>query len=289
MALTLDVNARDDIQRQGHAIPKPTSRNGFGFASVAILDDRFQNCCWSRCVHRVSAGPGKEPVSAIGTGQGPALFAGIASATRRSLTELFVHMPPFADGQHLIRVNDPFRDLYAVQSGSFKAYVDDDDGREHVLGFFLPGDIIGLDAIHTDRYRANFAALEPSVIVAIPYAAAGRLFEEFPDLLTLVLGVMSRNIARNEVLSGDCTAEELMAAFLGMMSRRYAAAGGQPDGFRLSMSRRDIANHLRLAPETVSRIMTRFAHDGLIRVSGRDVVVLMPEQLLQLAGSLREM
>ena len=240
-------------------------------------------------MHRPSTDVSKEPVSAIGTGQGIAVFSGIDSAARRSLAEFLTYLPSLVEGDHLVRVNDPFRDLYAVQSGSFKAYTDDVGGREHVLGFFLPGDVIGLDAIHTGNYRANFTALEPSVIAAVSYTALGRLFERSPDLLATVLQMMSKNIARNEALSGDYTATELMAAFLCMMSRRFAGMGLSATEFRLSMSRRDIANYLRLAPETVSRIISRFSREGLLRTNGRDMVLLDPGLMTWLARSLREM
>ena len=60
------------------------------------------------------------------------------------------------------------------------------------------------------------------------------------------------------LLAGNHTAEDRMAAFLIGLSRRYAARGFRADRFQLTMSRADIANYLRLAAETVSRILRRF-------------------------------
>jgi CRP/FNR family transcriptional regulator len=45
------------------------------------------------------------------------------------------------------------------------------------------------------------------------------------------------------------------------------------------MSREDIANHLRLAPETVSRILTQMQNDGLIAVSRRMVTLVSRDRL----------
>ena len=67
-----------------------------------------------------------------------------------------------------------------------------------------------------------------------------------------------------------------MAAFLIGLSRRLAARGFSPNRFQLTMARTDIANYLRLAPETVSRVLRRFQADGLLRVDRRE---------LELAGS----
>src|SRR3546814_4967774 len=62
-----------------------------------------------------------------------------------------------------------------------------------------------------------------------------------------------------------------MAAFLIGISERLAARGFSPNRFALTMPRTDIANYLRLAPETVSRVLKRFQDDGLLQVDRREL------------------
>ncbi|MGH8401726.1 MAG: helix-turn-helix domain-containing protein, partial [Gammaproteobacteria bacterium] len=69
-------------------------------------------------------------------------------------------------------------------------------------------------------------------------------------------------------------AEERLAAFLMSMSRRFHMRGYSATEFILRMTRRDIANYLRLATETVSRVLAKFQDDGLISVERRDVKIL---------------
>jgi len=76
------------------------------------------------------------------------------------------------------------------------------------------------------------------------------------------------------LLAGNHSAEDRLAAFLLGLSRRYGSRGFRADRFTLTMSRADIANYLRLAPETVSRILRRFQDDKLVRVRGREVELL---------------
>jgi CRP/FNR family transcriptional regulator len=52
------------------------------------------------------------------------------------------------------------------------------------------------------------------------------------------------------------------------------------------MSRGDIANYLRLAAETVSRVLSRFRSQGLIRIEGRELELLKPDALHQLGQAL---
>jgi CRP/FNR family transcriptional regulator len=74
-----------------------------------------------------------------------------------------------------------------------------------------------------------------------------------------------------------------MAAFLVAISRRYAARGFSATRFRLTMSRTDIGNYLRLAAETVSRVFRRFQDDGLIVVERRDIELRNPQAIEDLA------
>lgn len=75
-----------------------------------------------------------------------------------------------------------------------------------------------------------------------------------------------------------------MAAFLIGLSRRLSERGFSATRFQLTMARTDIANFLRLAPETVSRVLRRFEGDGLLRVDRRDMELLDPDALMVLAA-----
>src|SRR3569832_2689247 len=70
------------------------------------------------------------------------------------------HVGPFAEGTHLFREGDPFDAIAAVRAGTVKTYVVDRDGHEHVLGFHLPGEVIGLNAIDGDHYPCTAVALD---------------------------------------------------------------------------------------------------------------------------------
>ena len=98
------------------------------------------------------------------------------------------------DGSPLVLRGESFRDLYAVRSGSFKAYINDARGREQRLGFFVHGDIIGFDAIETGRHRISIVAMERSEVVAIPFDSLSRILEKKPGLLTETMQRMARKL-----------------------------------------------------------------------------------------------
>lgn len=98
---------------------------------------------------------------------------------------------------------------------------------------------------------------------------------------------MSKEISRSHqvlLALGSMRSEARLAAFLINLSQRLAALGYSSSDFVMRMSREEIGNYLGLTLETVSRLFSRFARDGLIRVSQREVRILDMEALKQLAG-----
>lgn len=71
-------------------------------------------------------------------------------------------------GGHVARYGYPFRDLYAVRSGRVRASIPDATGHVRLLGEFLPGDVIGFDALRKGAYPADFVALESSTVCRVP-------------------------------------------------------------------------------------------------------------------------
>ncbi|HZX80287.1 MAG TPA: helix-turn-helix domain-containing protein, partial [Lysobacter sp.] len=105
-----------------------------------------------------------------------------------------------------------------------------------------------------------------------------------PGLQRQLFKLLSRDIGRASLLSGDFTADQRMAAFLLGLSRRLAARGFSPNRFQLTMARTDVANYLHLAPETVSRVLKRFQQQALLKVERRDLQLLDRPALEALAA-----
>ena len=192
------------------------------------------------------------------------------------------------EGEHLFRVGDRFKRVYAVRVGTYKSYTVDSEGREHVLGFHLPGELIGLDAIHSGLHRSNAVALDTATVCMLPYEDLDALAGQISGLRPQMFRLMSKDISDAAALAGDFTAEERIAAFLTNLSKRYHLRGFSPLEFNLTMSRRDIANYLRLAPETVSRVFARFEKDKLIAVERRSLRLTALPKLLELAHCVGE-
>ncbi len=183
---------------------------------------------------------------------------------------LVEHVGPYRVGEHIFREGDPFDAVAAVRGGTVKTYVTDREGRETVLGFFLPGELVGLNAISHDRYPCSAVALDDVALCRFSFPMMATLATRVPGIQQQLFRLLSEDIGKASLLTGDYSAEERLAAFLVTLSRRYAARGFSATRFSLTMARTDIANYLRLAPETVSRILRRLQDAGLVAVERRE-------------------
>jgi len=188
-------------------------------------------------------------------------------------------------GQALYRAGDRLEALYGIRGGFFKTSALFEDGREQVTGFQMPGEMLGLDGVGTDRYTCDAVALDHSEVCIIPYARlleVGRKSEPLEHHLFKILG---REIARDQsvmLLLGTMHAEERLGAFLLNLSDRLRARGYSPSEFQLRMRREEIGSYLGLTLETVSRTFSKLQQHGLVDVQRRRLRIIDADGLAKL-------
>ncbi len=215
------------------------------------------------------------------------LCGGAGQVTQRAMQPSLRQGRVVERGQRLFDLGEPFRALYAVRSGSVKVYTLSDEGEEQVLGFYLPGEILGLAAIDRGYHDCGAVALETSSICELPFGRLEQLSSDVPEIQQRLYRIYAREIARDHAqlqCLGKHSAEQRLAHFLINLSARFAARGYSADEFHLSMSRHDIGNYLGLALETVSRLLARFQNQGLLAVNRRHVRILNRAALRVLSG-----
>lgn len=215
------------------------------------------------------------------------LPVGIGESDLAELDRIIRRRHPIQRGAHVFLAGDPFHSIYAVRSGSLKTYRLTEDGREMITGFFLPGEIVGLDAIDTGRHPCAARALEITGLCEIPFDEFESIGERLPALSRQLVRVMSREMHHDELLLmllGKRTAEQRLAAFLLSLSLRFGQRGYSPSEFNLSMSRNDIGNYLGLAVETVSRLFSRLQEDGILIARSRHIRLIDLPRLEVVAG-----
>jgi CRP/FNR family transcriptional regulator, anaerobic regulatory protein len=205
------------------------------------------------------------------------LPCGLAGCDVERLDDLMFSRKKVKEGQVLYREGDKFQFIYAVRSGTFKSCMSLADGREQVSGFYLAGELMGLDGAAHGAHSSSVIAMEDSEVCAIPYGRLTEVAAGSTSMQHIVSRLMSREIVREHslmMLLGSMNAEERLAAFLLNLSQRLKARGFSASEFHLRMSRAEIGSYLGLKLETVSRTFSAFQQRRLLEVDKRHVRII---------------
>ena len=176
----------------------------------------------------------------------------------------------FSRNAEIYGESEPADYLYKVVSGTVRTYKVLTDGRRQVGGFYVAGDIFGLESGEEHTFSAE-AITECKVLVikrSALMALAARDHEVSRQLWTITGGELRR--VQDHIMLLIKSAQQRVASFLLEMSERISA----DNAVELPMSRQDIADYLGLTIETVSRTLTILENAATIELSSSRRIVL---------------
>jgi CRP-like cAMP-binding protein len=176
----------------------------------------------------------------------------------------------FARNAEIYGEGEPAEYLYKIISGTVRTYKVLADGRRQVGGFYLAGDIFGLETGEEHAFSAE--AIDDCQVLVIKRSAliarAERDHDVARELWTLTGGELRR--VQDHILLLIKSARERVASFLIEMADRVACG----NAVELPMSRQDIADYLGLTMETVSRTLSHLESQSAIELSSSRHIVL---------------
>jgi CRP/FNR family transcriptional regulator, nitrogen fixation regulation protein len=210
------------------------------------------------------AGSFKQPTMALR--QAPRTSKGPHPGT----IELMGALMPFARNSEIYGENEPADYLYKVLSGTVRTYKVLVDGRRQIGGFYLPGDMFGLET--GDEHSFSAEAITDCKIIVIKRSALMALAATDNEVARQMWQLTARELQRSQdhVLVLIKSAQERVAGFLLEMADRAA----ESEVVELPMSRQDIADYLGLTIETVSRTLTQLEKSATIELPTSRRVVL---------------
>jgi CRP/FNR family transcriptional regulator, nitrogen fixation regulation protein len=166
--------------------------------------------------------------------------------------------------------NEPAEYLYKIVSGCVRTYKILNDGRRQIGGFYLAGDIFGLE--FADEHALSAEAITDTKVVVVKRTAINALAGRDACVASQLFALTGRELQRvqERILLLVKSAQERVASFLLEMAERIS----QSNAIELPMSRQDIADYLGLTIETVSRTLTALESSAAIEVPTSRRIVL---------------
>ncbi len=216
-------------------------------------------------------------------------FSGLGEGILQKLRP-FVKERRYLKGKIIFMKGEPCSELFVVKSGSIKLYTTSPEGREQTLRIMRPGDFFcGAPVFDAGRYPVSAVVLEEAVLASI----AGEEFEEMIGhnstlAMTIIHDFCKRVrdlVSLVEELSLKDVSKRLARLILDMAEERGIPT---PEGIliRRPLTHREIASLIGTEREVVSRTLSRFQKEGLIRSGPRQITLLQKENLQKKAAKI---
>lgn len=183
----------------------------------------------------------------------------------------------FSAGETVFSEGDPCIGFYVVESGHVRIFKSSAGGREHVLSIEGPGNSVAeLPVFDGGNYPASVTAIEDATLLFVSKEAFQALCLAHPQVALKVLRVVGSRLRRLvgiiEELSFT-TVRHRLAAFLVRMAKTSGQRSTHGIEFSLPANNQEIASQIGTVRELVSRNLSRFQAEGLLKVDGRTVLV----------------
>ena len=178
--------------------------------------------------------------------------------------------------------------VFVLIEGRVKVSAPALDGREAVLGFRGPGDLVGeLGAIDGRPRSASVAALEPVTALACARSDFRALVDSSPPVSAALLRVVVERLRHADAERADFGAHDVLgrvARRLCELADRFGDEGENGIEITLPLSQEELAGWCGASREAVSKALTTMRSLGWIETRRRAVVITDVAQLRTYEG-----
>ncbi len=184
----------------------------------------------------------------------------------------------FEKGEMIYSAGDKRKRLYVIHKGKVKVTRISESGKEQIIRILGPGEFLGeLSLFSVDPLTDNSEAIEKVNVCVIDGQHIKELMTKHPSISFKVMEELSKRLAKAENLIENISlrgAEKRLADML-------ISLGDDKGKVVLKMSKRDLASHLGMSQETLSRKLSHFQDLRLIKLSGQRQILLLDLQGLK--------
>ncbi|MCC6434988.1 MAG: Crp/Fnr family transcriptional regulator [Acidimicrobiales bacterium] len=179
-------------------------------------------------------------------------------------------------GDVLFDEGEQANELFIVASGRIAIANKSPDGRESVVALMEAGDLFGEMPLFDGQGRsAEARALTTAEIVSVPYAPIKTLYDEKPELLWGVVGMLARRLRATD----EALADSVFLDVTGRTAKRLLEMAGDADEFVLPVTQEELAGMVGASRERVNKAIASFIRLGWIEQGDRKYIITDREQL----------
>ena len=182
----------------------------------------------------------------------------------------------FARGGVLFTENEAATELFVVVSGRIAIANRSVDGRESVIALMERSDLFGEMPLFDRLARsAEARALEPSEVIAIPYAPLRDIYRDQPELLWNVVEMLANRLRNTD----EQLADSVFLDVTGRTAKRLLELAGTADEFSLPITQEELAGMVGASRERVNKAIASFIRLGWLKQQDRRYHIIMRDRM----------
>ncbi len=192
-------------------------------------------------------------------------------------------------GEQLFREGDQVTGIYFVYEGSMKVHKRWEDQKELILRFARKGDIVGHLGLGSNPvYPLSATALEPTMVCYLPMALFESTLKVNTGLTYNLMRFFANELQESQKRMGDLAhmpvRSRIAQAILSLVDQFGVNESGDID---LEITRQDLASFAGTTYETFFKVSGELTGQSVIRLSGKKVRILKPDELHRYVGDTR--
>lgn len=188
----------------------------------------------------------------------------------------------FKKGEVIFLDGDELDKLYIINEGRAKISKISEDGKEQIIRILEPGDFMGeLSIFNQTPSNSNAEALEPTIVCVIEGEKIKDIIYKNPGISIKIMEELSKRLAKSDNLIERLVLHDVESRVAHILLNMVGTDGK----VHLNISKKDLASHIGMSQETLSRKLSQFQTMGLIKLVGqRQIQILDQDGLEDIAG-----
>ena len=183
----------------------------------------------------------------------------------------------------LFHKGEPGNQLYGVLSGRLRVSAASKDGKEMVIGFQDPGDVIGEIALLDQNPRsATISAVEPTELLTLDRRELLPFLQRHPKVAIHLAQVLAAKLRRLTEITEDAmflTLPTRLAKKLMGLAKAYGKPAGDGGQLQLKLQQQELADMVGTSRESVNKQLRTWVGEGLVAVERGKVTIVDPDGL----------
>lgn len=212
------------------------------------------------------------------------IFSTLAIEELEEIVSLIGHKS-YRKGEMIFLEGDKCTSLYIINEGQIKLFKYTKEGKEQILHILSEGDSFGeLSLLREEEVAFNAEAITPVKLCTLTQDALKNILLKRPEISVKILESVGERLAKVENLVQNLATidvEARMAALLMEFKDQYGIKTKDGMEIRLPLTREDMANYIGVTRETISRKLTKFQQEDIIRLVGNKRIIILDEEALK--------